>query len=340
MYQTRRSVGNRSTGTFNRVSPMAYCLLRGPVPRRSAAQTKTWIQDVLIQSSSLPIIHTDVTSAAIRVVDPGYFDAMRIPLKRGRSLASTDRIGTVPVAVISEAMAHKLWPGEDPVGQHVKVSWWHPENQVEIVGVVGDVLHDGLDGEMQPTLYYPFAQEPQGGMSLVLRSASPTATLTTALRAAVRQQDADLPIEDAVTMYHNITDMMADRRYPMFLLSLFAGLAVTLAAIGIYGVLSYTVGQRTHEIGVRMALGARPADVLRQVVGGGLGLTLLGVGIGSLAAAFAAGALGKLLYNVHPIDPVTFLVVGTLLVAVALIAMALPARRAAKVDPMVALRAE
>ena len=281
------------------------------------------------------------SAAAIRLVDPGYFAAMRIPLKRGRSLAPSDRIGSAPVAVISEAMARKLWPGEDPIGQHVKVEWWHPTASVEIVGVVADSRHDGLDAEFAPTLFYPFAQESrQIRMSLVLRSTLPPATLTRMVRAAVSEMDKDVPVADAVTMYHHIAEMMADRRYPAFVLGLFAALALTLAAVGIYGVLSYTVGQRTREIGVRVALGARPADVLRTVLGGGLRLTLSGVALGGVAAGLAAGALGKLLYGVHPLDPVTFVIVPLVLVAVALLAMAAPARRAARVDPMVALRSE
>ncbi|PYP71168.1 MAG: ABC transporter permease [Gemmatimonadetes bacterium] len=280
-------------------------------------------------------------TAAIRLVDPGYFDAMRIPLKRGRSLATSDRLGSVPVAVISEAMARKLWPGEDPIGRHVKVEWWHPTVSVEIVGVVGDSRHDGLDAEFQPTLFYPFAQESQqSSMSLVLRSTLPPATLTRMVRAAVSEMDTGLPVADAVTMYHHIAETMADRRYPAFVLGLFAALALTLAAVGIYGVLSYTVRQRTREIGVRLALGARPADVLRTVLGGGLRLTLSGVALGGMAAGLAAGALGKLLYGVHPLDPATFAIVILVLVGVALLAMAAPARRAARVDPMVALRYE
>jgi predicted permease len=279
-------------------------------------------------------------SAAIRIVDPGYFEAMRIPLKRGRTLASTDRLGSAPVAVISEAMAHKLWPGENPIGQRIRVDWSHPRVTVEIVGVVGDALHEGLDADPLPTMFYPFAQESQGGMSLVLRSALPAATLTVMVRAAVKEMDADLPVGDAVTMYHQIAETMADRRYPAFLLSLFAALALGLAAVGIYGVLSYNVGQRTREIGIRLALGARPNDVLQAVLGSGLAQTLAGVGIGFVAAGFASRALGRLLYGVRPIDPVTFLFVAALLVAVAFLAMALPARRAARTDPMVALRSE
>ena len=283
----------------------------------------------------------EAPAAAIRLVDPGYFDAMRIPIKRGRSLATSDRIGSAPVAVISEAMAHQLWPGEDPIGQHVKVEWWHPTASVEIVGVVADSRHDGLDAAFEPTLFYPFAQESQqSSMSLVLRSTLPPATLTRMVRAAVSEMDKGVPVADAVTMYHHIAETMADRRYPAFVLGLFAALALVLAAVGIYGVLSYTVGQRTREIGVRVALGARPGDVLRTVVGSGLRLTLIGVALGGVAAGLAAGALGKLLYGVHPVDPVTFAIVPLVLVGVALLAMAAPARRAARVDPMVALRSE
>ena len=283
----------------------------------------------------------EAPAAAIRLVDPGYFDAMRIPIKRGRSLATSDRIGSAPVAVISEAMAHQLWPGEDPIGQHVKVEWWHPTASVEIVGVVADSRHDGLDAAFEPTLFYPFAQESQqSSMSLVLRSKLPPATLTRMVRAAVSEMDKGVPVADAVTMYHHIAETMADRRYPAFVLGLFAALALVLAAVGIYGVLSYTVGQRTREIGVRVALGARPGDVLRTVVGSGLRLTLIGVALGGVAAGLAAGALGKLLYGVHPVDPVTFAIVPLVLVGVALLAMAAPARRAARVDPMVALRSE
>jgi predicted permease len=279
-------------------------------------------------------------SAAIRIVDPGYFDAMRIPLKRGRMVSRQDRIGTPAVAVISEAMAHKLWPGEDPLGQRIKVSWWHPAEPVEIVGIVGDALHGGLDAEALPTLFYPVAQQSQGDMNLVLRSTLPSATLTTMVRTAVHELDREIPTGEDVTMYHRINEMTATRRYPAFVLELFAALALVLAAVGIYGVLSYTVGQRTHEIGIRMALGAEPADVLRNVIRGGLVLTLSGVAIGSVSAALAARTLTSLLFGVKPIDPITFLIVGGLLVAVALLAMALPALRASRVDPMVALRSE
>src|SRR5256714_169809 len=234
--------------------------------------------------------------------------------ERGRSLATSDRIGSAPVAVISEAMAHQLWPGEDPIGQHVKVEWWHPTASVEIVGVVADSRHDGLDAAFEPTLFYPFAQESQqSSMSLVLRSALPPATLTRMVRAAVSEMDKGIPVADAVTMYHHIAETMADRRYPAFLLGLFAALSLTLAAVGIYGVQSYTVGQRTREIGVRVALGARPVDVLRTVLGGGLRLTLSGVALGGVVAGLVAGALGQVLYGVDPPGPGTVGIVALVL---------------------------
>ncbi|HEY2805591.1 MAG TPA: ABC transporter permease [Gemmatimonadales bacterium] len=278
--------------------------------------------------------------AAIRIAEPGYFDAMKIPLKKGRLLSATDGSGSVPVAVISESMARKLWPTEDPIGQHVKVDWWHADRAVEIVGVVGDVHHEGLDDDFSPTLYYPYAQETSRGMTLVMRTAIPSGDLTRMIRTAVHELDPGLPVSETGTMYHYIGVMMADRRYPTILLGAFAALALILAAVGIYGVLSYTVGQRTHEIGVRMALGARPADVHRDVLGSGLSLAALGAGTGSLGALFATRALGKLLYGVHAADPLTFVAVATLLIGVALLACAIPARRASRTDPMIALRAE
>jgi putative ABC transport system permease protein len=280
------------------------------------------------------------TSADIRIVDSGYFAALRIPLERGRSLTGADRTGAPPVVLINETMARQFWPHEDPIGQRLQINWAHPDVHPEIVGVVGDVHASTLDGDLRPTIYYPQAQEPNGSMMLVARGAGGAAGLADALRAAVRELDHNLPVGSVVTMSSRLVQSMADRRYPMLLLAVFAVLAVVLAAIGIYGVLSYAVNQRRREFGVRIALGAQGADVLRMVIGGGMRLTLTGVAIGAIGATLGARALGRLLYDVRPTDPVTFAAVAGVLALVALAAICLPALRATRVDPITVLRSE
>jgi putative ABC transport system permease protein len=259
---------------------------------------------------------------------------------RGRAPTGADQASAPPIVLINETMARRYWPGADPIGQRLQVGWSHPEAKPEIVGVVGNVRLGTLDADFRPMIYYVHAQEPTGTMTLVVRHAGGAAPLTRALHAAVRELDPNLPLTDVTTMSTRLVQSMADRRYPMLLLSIFAGLAVVLAAIGLYGVLSYTVSRRTREIGVRIALGAGKADVLRLVVGGGMRLTLIGICIGLAGAAIAAHALGRLLYGVTPTDPATLGGVAVLLSAVALLAAYLPARRAAHLDPMVALRTE
>jgi putative ABC transport system permease protein len=280
------------------------------------------------------------TSADIRIVDPGYLAAMRIPLVRGRGLTAADRADAPPVVLINEAMARQFWPDGDPIGARLQINWTHPDVHPEIVGVVGNVHVSSLDGDLRPMIYYPQAQEASGSMTLVARHAGDPAALAVAVRAAVRALDHNLPVSDVATMSTWLVRSMADRRYPMLLLTVFAVLAVVLAAIGIYGVLSYAVNQRRREFGVRIALGAQGGDVLRMVVGGGMRLTLSGVGLGAAGAAVGARALSRLLYGVQPTDPVTFLAVTGVLVLVALIAICLPAVRATRVDPITVLRTE
>jgi putative ABC transport system permease protein len=278
--------------------------------------------------------------ADIRIVEPRYFQTMRISLLRGRAFTSADRAGAPPVVIVTATLAREMFPGEEPVGQRLKVSWWEPDAQPEIVGVVGDVRYHGLDGTVRSMIYYPMAQSPTGSMVLMLRSRGDRSTLVSGVRAAVRDLDRELPVVDVATMDTWMARSMANRRYPMFLLAGFAGIALLLAAIGIYGVLSYAVSRRTREIGVRMALGARPGEVLRLILRGGLTPAVIGVLTGGLGGMVGARVLGKLLYGVPPTDPPTFLAVAALLVAVAFLACLLPARRATRVDPMVALREE
>src|SRR5512146_1403705 len=260
------------------------------------------------------------TSADIRVVEPGYFAALRIPVARGRTFTAADRADAPPVVVVNDAMARQFWPGDDPLGARLQVNWNDATAHPEIVGVVGDVRTSALDAEIHPMIYYVEAQAPTGELTLVVRHSGDAAALVSAVRSAVRDLDRDVPLTDVASMSTRLTRSMADRRYPMLLLSGFAVLAVLLAAVGQYGLLSYAVSRRTQENGVR--------------------LTLLGVAIGAAASALAARALGHLLYGIGPTDPVTFVAVAVLLVAVALVASYVPAARATRVDPVVALRTE
>jgi putative ABC transport system permease protein len=279
-------------------------------------------------------------TAEVREVDPAYFRTMRIPLVRGRGLTAADGPTAPPVVLINEAMARQFWPGQDPIGQRVQVSWTHADREEQIVGVVGDVRGASLDAAVRPRIYYPRAQEPSGSMWIVVRHRGDPGALAAAVRGTVRGIDRDIPLQDVATMYAHLAQSLAQRRYPMFLLGVFAGLAVVLSAIGLYGVLAYVVGQRTHEIGVRLALGARPAEVLRLVVRQGMRLVAAGLVLGLAGAILAMRVLRSLLYGVTPTDPMTLAGAALGLVGVALLAMAIPARRAARVAPTEALRYE
>ena len=280
------------------------------------------------------------TSADIRIVEPGYFAAMRIPVARGRTFTAADRADAPPVVVVNEAMVRQYWPGDDPLGARLQVNWADPTAHSEIVGVVGDVRTSALDAEIHPMIYYVEPQAPTGELTLVVRHSGDAAALVSAVRSAIRDLDRDVPLTDVASMSTRLTRSMADRRYPMLLLSGFAVLAVLLAAVGLYGLLSYAVSRRSQEIGVRMALGAGRGAVLGMVMKNGVRLTLVGVALGAAGGVLAARALGRLLYGIGPTDPVTFVAVAVLLVAVALLASYVPAARATRVDPVVALRTE
>ena len=278
--------------------------------------------------------------AIIRVADPQYLATMGIPLLRGRGLTDRDAAGAPPVVLVSAALARRMWPTEDPIGQHLKVSWTSPEAHAEVVGVVGDALATGLDGDRDPTIYFPLAQSPMGRMSVVIRTAGAPFAVVPEVRTAMRGLDADLPVEDFQAMADVVTSSMADRRYPMFLLMIFSAVAMLVAAVGVYAVLAFAVNQRTREIGIRMALGAQRRQVLRLVLRNGLGLTLAGLALGAVGGAFASRALSRLLFRVAPADPLTTGCVVVVLFVVSILAMYLPARRATRVDPMSALRNE
>ncbi|HEV2129635.1 MAG TPA: ABC transporter permease, partial [Longimicrobiaceae bacterium] len=280
--------------------------------------------------------------AETRPATPEYFRAMGIPLLRGRGFSEQDRAGAPQVVVISQETARRFFPGEDPIGQRLTLSWTRDSVPVggEIVGVVGDVRHYGMEREVDPTVYVPHAQTSVNAMSLVVRTSVPPMSLVPAVKREVEALDPNLPLQQVRPLEELVSESVSQPRFYMLLLSIFAGVALLLASIGIFGVISYSVTRRTREIGVRIALGADPKRVVQLVVGGAIGLAALGVGLGLLGALAGTRLLSGLLFGVEPTDPVTFAVVSTLLMGVAVLASYLPARRATRVDPMVALRAE
>lgn len=275
-----------------------------------------------------------------RVSTPGYFQAMEIPLLRGRNLTEQDRQGSTQVAVVNEALARSAFPEEDPVGKYI-TDFGPLNDKVQIVGVVGNVRHTGLETTPRPEMYVALGQGhwPSIFMAVRCKTSDPLA-LTAAVQNAVWSVNQDVPLANLRTMQDVIANSVLRRKFTMLLLTIFAGLAMLLAAVGLYGVMSYTVSQRTHEIGIRMALGAQKADVLRLVVWQGMSLVALGLLMGIVVSAIASRLMSGLLFGVSATDPVVFGGIAALLAGVALAANYVPARRATKIDPMVALRYE
>lgn len=278
-------------------------------------------------------------SAPVARVNPAYFRTMGISLRAGRLFNDGDAQDAPSVALLSESLARKLFPKADPLGKRLNVGGSGAE-WTTVIGVVNDLRYSGLDQQVEQAVYLSYWQMPRAGMALVLRATVEPASLAPALRNAVREVDPTLPSYDVLTMNERLFNSFAARRFNLLLLGGFATLALLLAGVGIYGVLSYVVTQRMHEIGIRMALGARGADVMRLIIRQGMTLVAFGVALGSLGAVALTRLMASLLFGVSATDPPTFIAVVSLLTLMALVACWIPARRATQVDPLIALRNE
>jgi len=289
-----------------------------------------------VLSDSAPVMMSRI------VVSPGYFYTLGIPVLQGRTFTDHDDANAPKVAVVNEALARHLWPGENPVDKQLPLGGpgSNGPQPTTVLGVVGDTRHEGLNQDIEGEIYVPYLQEASPSMQLAVRTATQPTSLVSAVRAQVMAVDSSEPIYHVSTMEQTLSDSLAPRRFNMLLLGIFAGLALALATVGIYGVMAFSVAQRTHEIGIRMALGAERRDVLSLIVRDALTLTLIGVVFGVAGAWALTRFLTSFLFNVRSTDPATFVVVSAVLIAVSMLASYIPARRATCVDPMVALRYE
>jgi putative ABC transport system permease protein len=280
--------------------------------------------------------------AGVHVVSPSMLQTLSVPLLHGRWFTDQDRSGTPMVAVINETAALKYWAGRNPIGDRVRLAIDAGPDGVaaEIVGVVADVKYDNVETPVGIDIYVSYLQSSYPGYYIVVSARQEPLSLVAAVRGEVASLDRDLPIYEVRTMDQRVADATSTTRFSAFLMGVFAGLALTLSAIGVYGLIAYTAARRTHEIGIRMALGAKVGDVLALIISEALYLTLIGLGIGLGVSFFLMRVLTGMLYIVKPTDPTTLLSVSLSLVAVALVASYIPARRATKVDPLIALRHE
>ncbi|MEO6727014.1 MAG: FtsX-like permease family protein, partial [Blastocatellia bacterium] len=274
----------------------------------------------------------------VRIVSHEYFRTMGVALRQGRYFTEHDTRGEQETVIVDEAMAQRFWPNENPIGKRLQrggAGKWQT-----VVGVINDAKQFSAEKEPPITVYYPYEQYLARNMYLVVRTASDPGAMGPVIAGAIQSLDPDLPVFDVRTMDERLSDVLGRRRLSMLLLGGFAGIALILAAIGIYGVMAYSVNQRTREIGIRMALGAQAGDILRLVVGQALLLVSVGIAVGLVGALALTRVMASLLYGISVMDRWTFVLTPLLLAGIALLASYLPARRAAKVAPMIALRYE
>ena len=290
-----------------------------------------------------PVAKSEEPHTSLRNITADYFATMRIPILQGRDFGDQDQVHSTPVVIINESLARQFFPGENPIGKHIKpgVGAGSIEPQMrEIIGVVGNVKFEDLSTEWSPESYVPFSQISFGSLTLVVRTSQDPHSLAKPIAETVRSLDKDIPAYAPRTIEEYLSGTIAAPRFNTFLLGIFAALAMLLTAVGLYGVISYSVAQRTHEIGIRMALGAEPKDMMRLVVGQGLRLATIGVGLGLAASLALTHFMASMLFGVTATDPISFVAVIMLLFIVVGFACYIPARRAMRVDPMVALRYE
>lgn len=287
-----------------------------------------------------PVAVGSEPSARMASVTPGAFDALGIPLRRGRLFTAADDSVGVPVAVVSETMAQRFWPGEDAIGKHVTVGFDSPKVDREIVGVVADVRQVALDAPVQPMLYVPHAQAPTGAVSLVLRTSVEPRTLSRDVKRAVGELNPELPIADLVTLDELVATALTPRRFTLSLFVAFSVAATLLAIVGVYGVISQGIAERRREFGVRIALGARSSSVIRVAMVQGLRASMIGLLLGIAGAAALSSLLRSLLFSIVPLDVVTFGAVGGIMLLTAALGCYIPALKATRIDPLQALRAD
>jgi putative ABC transport system permease protein len=300
-----------------------------------------WNSVFWTRDKPVPATHDDLPAAGMIPVTESYLESLGTRTTRGRMFTAADSAGATPVAVVNEALAARMWPGQDPIGKYVKQGWpERPGTWRQVVGVIADIKFEGVTEETTMQVYMPFAQDPPGDFTVALRTAVEPASMRAAVEGVVASISRDMPVSAVKTMEQVLDASIARQRMAVIVLGVFALVALILASAGLYGLVAHSVTERTHEIGVRMALGAERRDVIRLVIRHGLSMTLVGIVLGVAGAAALSTSLQGLVFGVEPMDPLTFASVVVMLLTTATLACYLPAWRATRIAPTTALRSE